>query len=138
MLALSAFAAEPPIQLPEAPTPQQAHVLDRKYFAVMGFEFSGLAGDYTSTLVCLHGGSFHETDSWFGPHPSTARLTTESLGIFAGEAFGTYELKKRHAWLPFDKQVRRFWWVYPVASGLQHAVLTYHNMELYNQARIRH
>jgi hypothetical protein len=136
--ALPALAEPPAIQLVEEPRPQAQPVFDKKYLAIMGFEFSGLVGDYYSTTVSLRSGNFRETDPWFGQHPSTARLTTESLGIFAGEAFGTYELKKPHDWLPFDNQIRRFWWVYPVASGLQHFRLTYRNMQLYNQARVRH
>ena len=138
MLAATALAAEPPIKLPEEPAPQKLRVVDKKYLAVMGFEFSGLAGDFASTTLCLRRGDFRETDPWFGPHPSTTRLTTESLGIFTAEAFGTYELKKPHDWLPFDKQIRRFWWIYPVASGLDHFRLSYRNMQLYNQAKARH
>jgi hypothetical protein len=137
-LAVSAFAAEPPaIKLPEEPMPQKQTVLDRKYLAVMGFEFSGLAADFYSTTLCLRRSGFRETDSWFGSHPSTARLTTESLGVFTAEAFGTYELKKPHDWLPFDRQIRRFWWIYPVANGIDHFRLTYHNMQLYKQAAVK-
>lgn len=133
-LLTSAFAQPPAFLLPEAPEPQ-TRVVDKKFIAVMGFEFSAIAGDMTSTELCLGEGGFHETNPWFGPHPSVARLSTESMAIFAFESLSAYELKKPHDWIPFDRQVRRLWWVYPVANGLEHFRLTYHNMKLYGQAK---
>lgn len=134
MAVLPASAAPPFITLPEAPRPQP-RVIDRKFLAVMGFEAAGITGDFYSTALCLRQPGLRETNSWFGSHPSNTRLATESMGIFALEAFGTYELKKPHDWLPFDRQIRRFWWVYPVANGVEHFWLMRSNLQLYNKTK---
>jgi len=40
-------------------------------------------------------------------------MTAKHAAIYASEVFIAYELKKPHSWLPGDKVIRKFWWVYP-------------------------
>ncbi len=103
-----------PAALPATPQPQR--VIDKKFIIVMGT--LGVAEAMRSTtrhLVIEHENA--EGAPWATTVPSHTHLIARNASIYAAEMLVAYEIKKRHDWLPGDRVVRKFWWVYPVAAA---------------------
>src|SRR5208283_3787750 len=103
-----------PVALPATPQPQR--VMDKKFMVVMGT--LGVAEAMRSTtrhLVIEHENA--EGAPWAATVPSHTHLITRNASIYAAEMLVAYEIKKRHDWLPGDRVIRKFWWVYPVAAA---------------------
>lgn len=108
--------------LPDAPAPQtvkvevkdrvEARVIDKKFIAVMAALGGAETLRFTThKLVLDH--EFAAGAPWVTSVPENQHLVAKYAAIYAAELLVAYELKKPHSWLPGDKYVRRFWWVYP-------------------------
>lgn len=112
-------APAPVAPLPNAPTPQKARVIDKKFVAVM----AGLGGAesfrFTSRKLVLDN-EYAAGAPWVTSVPANQHLVAKYAGIYASEFFVAYEIKKPHSWLPGDRIVRKFWCAYPAAMGAIH------------------
>jgi hypothetical protein len=113
--------------LPATPQPQK--VIDKKFLIVMGA--LGVAEAMRSTsrhLVIEHENA--QGAPWALTVPSHTHLIARDASIYAAEMLVAYEIKKRHDWLPGDKVIRKFWWVYPVVAAVIDYKLAVHTMRL--------
>jgi tape measure domain-containing protein len=101
-------------QLPDAPT------VDKKFIAVAATEGAAQAIDgwYTAKIAGQPG--MRELNPLLGPHPSVARIIGTSAGIYAGEIFLNYELKKR-------KSFKKLWWIPALGVTTVHTIAAVHN-----------
>jgi hypothetical protein len=101
-------------EVPDAPT------VDKKFVAVAATEGAAQALDawYTARIIGKSG--IRELNPLLGAHPSTTRLISTNLGVYASEIFFNYELKKR-------KTLRKLWWVPALGISAAHAVAVVHN-----------
>jgi hypothetical protein len=106
------LVAPPPAPLPDAPAPQK--VIDKKFITVM----AALGGAEILRLTphkLVLDNEYAAGAPWVTHVPSNPHFAGKYAGIYAAELLLAYELKKRHDWLPGDKVIRKFWWVYPAA-----------------------
>jgi len=122
-------SANPAAQTPLPPTPQPQKVVDKKFIVVMA-AFGAAKGISFATSTLIHEREREEGAPWATSAPSNISLTTKHAAIFAGEVFVAYQLKKPHSWLPGDKIIRKFWWVYPVWTGQIHSRTAIHNVRM--------
>lgn len=107
-----ALIAVPPPAPPDAPARQK--VIDKKFIAVAAVLGGAETLRFTTHQLVLE----HEYAAgapWVTSVPSGPHITAKYGGIFAAELLVAYELKKPHDWLPGDRVIRKFWWVYPAA-----------------------
>lgn len=103
--------------LPDAPTPHR--VLDKKFISVMAALGGAETLRFTSRKLVLDN-ELAAGAPWVTSLPPNSQLVLKYAGIFASEFAVAYELKKPHSWLPGDRIIRKFWWVYPVAMVAIH------------------
>jgi hypothetical protein len=113
------------VALPNAPTPQpvkvkiKVKIIDKKFIAVMAALGSAESMRFTTHKLVLE----HEYAAgapWVADVPRNSHLVAKYAPIYAAELLLAYELKKPHSWLPGDKVIRKFWWVYPAAMAPIH------------------
>lgn len=105
--------------LPDAPAPRKARVIDKKFVAVMASLGGAESLRFTTHKLVLD----HEYAAgapWVTSVPPNQHLVAKYGGIYAAELLATYELKKRHSWLPGDKVIRNLWWAYPATMAPIH------------------
>lgn len=102
---------------PENPTPN--HVIDKKFIAIMGALGATESMRFATRQMVLEN-ELSAGAPWVTTVPSHTSLVITHAPIFAAEVAVTYEIKKRHDWLPGDKVIRKLWWVYPAAMGAIH------------------
>jgi hypothetical protein len=105
--------------LPDAPIPQRARVIDKKFVAVMGALGGAESLRFTSRKLVLDN-EFSAGAPWVTSVPQNQHLVVMYAGIYASELLVAYEIKKSHSWLPGDKVIRRLWWAYPAAMTAIH------------------
>lgn len=113
----NAYTPAAAASLPDAPAPQK--VIDKKFIAVMGALAGAESVRFTTHKLVLD----HEHAAgapWVTSVPANQYLVAKYAGIYAAELLVGYELKKPHNWLPGDKIIRKFWWVYPAAMVAIH------------------
>ena len=103
--------------LPDAPTRQR--VVDKKFVAVMSALGGAESLRFTSRKLVLDN-EFAAGAPWVTRVPKNQHLVAKYAGLYAAELLVVYELKKRHAWLPGDKVIRKLWWTYPAAMVAIH------------------
>ena len=109
----------PVTAVPDTPvpaTPERHRVIDKKFVAIMGALGATEALRFTTNQLVLE----HEKAAgapWVTSTPAPAHLVIKYSPIFTAEVLLAYELKKPHAWLPGDRIVRKFWWLYPAAMA---------------------
>jgi hypothetical protein len=121
----SASPIATPAVLPDAPQPQiaegevKAKVIDKKFIAIMAALGGAEALRFTThKLVLDH--EFAAGAPWVQSVPANQHLVAKYAGIYAAELLVAYEMKKPHSWLPGDKVIRKFWWVFPIAMTAIH------------------
>lgn len=57
---------------------------------------------------------------WVTSVPSNQHAIPKDAAIYSSEFLVAYEIKKSHSWLPGDRVIRRFWWLYPAAMTAIH------------------
>ena len=113
----AALNAAQAVSLPATPQPQR--VVDKKFIAVMGVLGTAEALRYSTRTLVVE----HEADAgapWITSRPSHPNLIAKDAAIYAAELLVAYEIKKPHAWLPGDRTIRKFWWLYPAAMASLH------------------
>jgi hypothetical protein len=117
-LAMAPSAALP-VMLPDKPRPPRVKVIDKKFIGVMAVLAGSETLRYTThKLVLDH--EFAAGAPWVTSVPDNRYLVGKFGGLFAAELLVAYELKKPHSWLPGDKVIRKFWWVYPAVMTTIH------------------
>ncbi len=109
--------AAPPVSLPDTPAPQR--VIDKKFMAVMGALGVAESLRFTTHKLVLDN-EYAAGAPWVTSVPPNQHLIAKGAAIYAAELLVAYELKKRHAWLPGDRIVRKFWWAYPAVMAPIH------------------
>jgi len=104
----------PALPHPEIPAPR---VADRGYWTWMLVATGSTVVDIVSTQRCLAQGRT-ETNLFYGSHPSSARLYSESAAIMGAYALVTYHLKKQNR----DKEPSWAWQIVPGLVTGSHAV----------------
>jgi hypothetical protein len=110
-------AASAPAALPEAPAPHR--VIDKKFVAIMGALGGAETMRFTSRKLVLDN-EFAAGAPWVTHVTPNRHLVAQYAGVYTAELFVTYEIKKRHSWLPGDKVIRKLWWAYPAAMTAIH------------------
>lgn len=108
-----------PMETTSTPSAKPERVFDKKFFAVMGALGGAESFRFTSRQLVLD----HEYAAgapWVTKAPANQPVMARGLALYAGEFLLTYELKKRHSWLPGDRVIRKLWWAYPAAMATIH------------------
>lgn len=119
------FPTKPATTGPVQRIETHAKTLDWKYWTVISGLGAAKSADYYTTQ--RQPSSWPEQNPLFGRKPSNLRLTAVGGGIFAGEAYLAYRLKRSHSW------VRHVWWMEPLASAAIHSRYAAKNARAYDQ-----
>jgi hypothetical protein len=106
-----------PTLLPENPKPPR--VIDKKFIAIMGALGATESMRFTTRQLVLEN-EMAAGAPWVTSVPSHPHLVIKYAPIFLAELLVAYEIKKPHDWLPGDRVIRKFWWLYPAAIGTIH------------------
>jgi hypothetical protein len=115
------------VSLPATPAPQKVEVINKKFLAVMGALGAAESMRFTTRTLVLE----HEEAAgapWVTSTPPHPQFVAKNALIFGAEMFVAYEIKKPHAWLPGDRTIRKFWWLYPAAMAGIHLSGAVHNI----------
>jgi hypothetical protein len=110
-----------PGALPDAPNVEKSkvRVFDKKFVAVMAILGGAETLRYTTHKLVLDN-EYAAGAPWVTSVPKNSHISAKYAGIFAAEMLVAYELKKPHDWLPGDRFIRKFWWLYPAVMTSIH------------------
>jgi hypothetical protein len=111
------MTAAPAWSTPAAPKPQR--VFDKKFVAVMGSLGAAESLRFITRRLVLQR-EYAAGAPWVTSVPSNQHAIPKDAAIYSSEFLVAYEIKKSHSWLPGDRVIRRFWWLYPAAMTAIH------------------